>query len=395
MPLSASVCTLHHMLSTRILIIGGGIHGTFLARALTEDCGLDAGDVLVLDPVGRPVREWRRRCCIVGMSHLRSTSSHNMETDYRALRRWARQHGYEYDIHFREPYARPSVYAFHAHMDHVLVRSRIASRFVPGTAQSLSRTVTGWIVESEAGQIHAETVVLATGPGPPRVPAWAAETEIRHVYADPEPPRPDAGTRIAVIGGGISAWQFACRYAGSHDVSVFSTHGIRASMFDSDPGYLGPKKMSSFLEKPVPAREHELRTARRPGSIPPDLETMVRTHLAREQLSFHVAAITSARETSSGYELRTKDGARHGGFDEVVCATGFEGQHAPGGFIAQVARECDLPCSTEGYPLLQRDLSWAPRLHVAGGAASLVLGPTAGNIVGAHKAFRTLRTGLS
>lgn len=383
------------MVATRLLIVGGGIHGTFFARALTQEAGFAADDLIVLDPWNKPAQAWRRRCHTVGMTHLRSTSSHNMGTDFRSLRRWAAERGYDPEVHFREPYARPSLEVFHAHLDHLIDTTGIDARYRTGTAQRLRRNGRSWMVDTETETIAAESVLLATGPGKPKLPAWAHRPQIRHVYdADIEDAEAD-DRNIAVIGGGISAWQYACRRSVRNTVTVLSPHEIRRSMFDSDPGYMGPKKLRGFLQKTVPDRETELIDARRPGSIPPDLETKVRARIADKSLRFLVCNIRSMVSDTSGITLTTTASATLGPFDEVICATGFCGQHAADSLIASTAVDAGFPCSDSGYPLLQPDLSWSEGLYVSGGAAALTLGPTAGNIIGAHKAFAMLRDTLT
>ncbi|MFW6234391.1 MAG: FAD/NAD(P)-binding protein [Spirochaetota bacterium] len=389
------MCTLLYMTETRILIIGGGIHGTFLARSLLRYAGIPRSDLVVLDPTGEPVHAWKHRCCIVGMTHLRSTSSHNMEPDFRSLRRWATANGYSYESHFLDPYARPSLEVFHAHMDSVVSTDRTADRFVKGYARSLRRIREGWSVTTDEGDLSARVIVLATGPGEVRMPSWAHGSRVAHVYGpqyrDPE----RSGMRIAVIGGGISAWQYACRHAEGHEVTVLSPHDIQVSMFDSDPGYLGPKKLDAYRMKPAREREEELHRARRPGTVPPDLEPRIRESISNHGLEFRICMIEKMLEHESGVMLVDTDGIPHGPYDKVVCATGFTGQQAPGGLVTRIATDLQLPRSPEGYPRLGRDLSWTDGIFVSGGAAALELGPTGGNIIGAHKAYRILRETLS
>lgn len=383
------------MTETRILIIGGGIHGTFLAHSLIQHAGIPRSDVLVLDPAGIPVYAWKHRCRVVGMTHLRSTSSHNMEPDYRSLRRWAAANGYPYDQHFLDPYARPSLEVFHAHMDSVVSSDRVSDRFLKGFARRLRRTRDGWTVETDTGDISARVVVLATGPGEARMPSWARRPRVTHVYDPQYSPPKNADTRIAVIGGGISAWQYACKHAKTHKVTVLSPHDIQVSMFDSDPGYMGPKKLHAYVQKSVHERETELRRARRPGTIPPDLEPRVRDSIATHGVDFRICTIESVEDHEPGMMLVDSEGTGHGPCDTVVCATGFTGQQAEEGLVSRLATDLELPRSTEGYPLLRPDLSWTDGIFVSGGAAALELGPTGGNIIGAHKAYRVLRHVLS
>lgn len=67
------------------LIIGGGIHGTYLGNRLTGQLGVRRDDVRVLDPNHAPLARWSSNAQNCGMRYLRSPAAHNIDFDIRSL----------------------------------------------------------------------------------------------------------------------------------------------------------------------------------------------------------------------------------------------------------------------------------------------------------------------
>ena len=72
------------------LIIGGGIHGTYLSHLLVNQVGLDRNEVRVLDPHQTPLATWNRNATNCGMRYLRSPATHNIDIPVLSLYRFAR-----------------------------------------------------------------------------------------------------------------------------------------------------------------------------------------------------------------------------------------------------------------------------------------------------------------
>ena len=74
--------------------------------------------------------------------------------------------------------------------------------------------------------------------------------------------------------------------------------------------------------------------------------------------------------------------------DEILLATGF-GKKPPGGKIIEedLVQKAGLQVSEFcGFPIVDENLCWHPRIFVAGALAELELGPSARNIAGARLA---------
>ena len=71
------------------LIIGGGVHGTYLSRVLTHQAGVASSGVRVLDPWEEPLSRFLSCASATGMGHLRSSIVHHLDAEPMSLRRFA------------------------------------------------------------------------------------------------------------------------------------------------------------------------------------------------------------------------------------------------------------------------------------------------------------------
>ncbi len=379
------------------IIVGGGPHGVHLAAALLERASLPPEALRIVDPEATLMAAWTRRAAAVGMSHLRSPSVHNVDTDPWSLQefaeRWTPQDGF---APFAPPYSRPSTSLFAAHSRAVIERLGLADLHVRARATGLARNDGGWAVECDDGRtLAAGRVVLALGPGrAERIPRWAEpfvdapERWLQHVF-DPRfdlDERPQF-QRVAIIGGGISAAQLAVRFAAAgRQVWLVTPHRLRRAQFDSSPQWLGPAKMARFTrESDMAARRRMIDGARRPGTLTRDVERGLRA-------AIRAGAVRVVQDKVRG--IFALDGRRALGLtqpleiDAVALATGFEGM--PGGPL--LARLCPerFPRAACGSPIADAHLEWGEGLHVAGPLAELQLGPVARNIAGGLRAAERL-----
>ena len=76
----------------------------------------------------------------------------------------------------------------------------------------------------------------------------------------------------------------------------------------------------------------------------------------------------------------------------MILATGFQSEPGVDSVLARVLADTGAQTDGQGHVALDDDLQIAPGLHVVGRAASLSLGPMAGNIKGARWAGERLAT---
>lgn len=382
------------------LIVGGGVHGTYLSLVLTTRGGVPRQRLRVLDPAPQPLARWRRCCSNTGMDRLRSPAVHHLGGPSRPLRDFARRSGDGQET-LAGPYQRPTLGVFNAHVDEVSRAHGLDSLRIAGEARAIAaRRGGGLSIDTDAGSLEARHVVLASGGPPPHWPAWARaahDGRIHHVL-DPGFDRGQAcrWREAVVIGGGLSAIETALSLASRRPghVTLLHRHELRVRDFDTDPSWLGPRRLRLFQRSPETARRRLVDEARAGGSIPPAeaaaLRDAVRDGRVRRILG-EVEGVRTAGEVQ--LELtRPRRGPATLEADLVLLATGLEEGRPREGFLDRAVRELSLPCAPCGSPRLDAALQWRPGLHVSGVLAELELGPLSRNIAGALLAAERLLT---
>ena len=385
-----------------LTIVGGGIQGTAIARALVVAKAVSPERLAILDPHEEPLALWRRQSAACGMAFLRSPSSHNLDVDFRALRAFALRRGYDPADHYRPPYRRPSLELFNAHSRFIadtpeLRQARVTGRLMglsPGTGSSQS----GWQLETDRGVLESRMVLLALGKTEaPFYPSWATGVPgIDHVFSSAfrRPADYTGAGRITIVGGGITAGQLAVSLGRelSSDAPVLMVTGrpLEVHQFDSEPCYLGPRCLQSFVKIRDPEeRRRIIREARYPGSIPPSINLALRQLKDEGRVTVIPEWAVSATRGPEGVALET-DAGRRIESDRVILATGFRAAPPEESIVASVATEAGLPRTDDGFPVPDPTLQWAPGLFLTGALGETEIGPGAPNIIGAQLAVRRL-----
>lgn len=396
------------------LIIGGGIHGTYLSHFLIRALGVDRRRLRVLDPHERPLGAWLRNAENVGMEYLRSAAVHHLDLPSLSLKRFAAEQGYDKPSSgkppFLPPYGRPLLELFNAHSEEIIRRNGLDRLRLRGRASGLRAAPYGYDVDyrSEAGEetIAARNVLLAIGMDDRTSwPEWARNLSasgrrVRHVL-DPDFDRRALApwSRAVVYGGGLSGEQISAalsrRSPGS--VTLVSGHEIGVYLFDSEPSWQGENFMSSFAAERDPAeRRAIIARARHRGSVTPEGQAELE-RLCDEGLLGMVTgepAEISAEPLPNG-RFRIDAGGRRLEGDLLILATGYDTERPGGDWLDRAVEELELPCAPCSYPLVAPNLEWRKGLFVSGPLAELELGPVARNISGAHRAAARLEYYLS
>ncbi len=382
------------------LIIGGGVHGTHLAYALTAQHGVSRDTIRVLDPHPAPLRRWNTFTHNAGMHYLRSPHVHHLDTNPQTLMAYARQHAHLKDFTF--PHQRPGYALFQSHTAGLIARNNLPSLFVQGTAQDIMTTRGGFRVDTDNGILRAKRVVLAIGRTELNWPHWVSDlchtnARVHHVF-DLAFDRAALSQweHAGVIGGGITGAQLALSLAERQPgtVTQMSRHALREAHFDSSPCWLGPRCKGQFVRaKTVEARRRLITEARNPGSVPEDIARDLKRAAESGMLRRQIGDITSAEAQPNGtIKLLCGNG------DTLLCdllllATGFDAARPGGKWLDFVKEDFGLPTARDGYPIVDETLQWSPRLFVMGQLAELEIGPPAPNIIGARlAATRIART---
>ena len=161
-------------------------------------------------------------------------------------------------------------------------------------------------------------------------------------------------------------------------------------MFDSDPGWLGPRLMQGFRRELDFDRRRELITdARHRGSVPPKVRLALRRAIAADQLRWHEDEVEALDIESENLILRLKSECSLK-VDRILLATGFCSKRPGGALIDGLIESASLPCAGCGYPVVDKGLRWHSKVYVSGPLAELELGPVSRNIAGARRAAARL-----
>ncbi len=377
------------------LIVGGGIHGVHIAARLIGEADVDPARLRIVDPGTRLLERWRGCTSTTGMTHLRSPSVHNLDLNPWSMLKSAGGRKRRKSGLFATPNDRPNLQFFNDHCDKVIEDFGLDSVHLRASAVSCAVECDGVRVGLSTGaEISTANVVLAIGAGDqPLWPEWAPmnESRVHHIFDPHFDGWPSTKEAIAVVGGGISGAQVALRLVKEgHEVHLVSRHELREHQYDSDPGWLGPRKMTGFeKEKDHDRRRIMITDARHKGSVPPDVRRALRSAIHHQELHWYQEEIHGFDVEDGCIRMRLQQGIQIE-VQRVLLATGFSGHRPGGALIDQLIQSASLPCASCGYPIVDKALRWHPRVYVSGPLAELELGPSSRNISGARRAAERL-----
>ncbi len=378
-------------------IVGGGIHGTYLAQRLLEDAPFERSDICILDPHDRLLASFREKASVCGMESLRSTFVHHVGTDPFGLERFAEATDREAELVPTVDYPpRPSLELFVDHAEHVIDRTDLESLHRQAIVDAIDDRpgATGLRLETTAGPIDTDYCVLAIGHGGRlRWPDWATDLEhVDHVWEGFDP---DASVdRTIVVGGGITAAQLACALSETQSVALLSRHPLEWAVSEADPPWINWSHIEANLHTLPPGssdRFDVVSDARHTATVPPYLYEEFADRTDDGALTLTQGAVESATVDDGSVRISLDHGLQLLG-DRVVLATGFEPvfEHP---FVDRIADELDLARGYRGMPVLddetlawQRDDGGVRPLYVSGALALGTVGPYAPNLPGARRA---------
>lgn len=383
------------------LIIGGGIHGTHLSFALTQQYHLPAARVRVLDPYPQPLMRWHQVTANTGMDYLRSPIVHHLHYDQGALPLYARIHAEADYTRFIPAFSRPSLELFNRYSQHLIDKYRLHELRLMGEAQGLERIPDGWRVETTHGGLEARHVMLAIGMGEqPHYPEWAKMLQAQHAplhhLFDLDFDRtqyPITGHTL-IVGGGITAAQVAIAIAdrSEHGVTIVMRHSVRIHDFDSDPCWMNATCLRDFHHiTDMNRRRQIIKSVRYRGSMPADVVQALVSRVEAGKIRLLTGEITAADFVAASQQFSlTLDGQPSVTGYHLLLATGWE-QKRPGGEWLNNAIKCyNLPIADCQFPIIDVTLCWTAGLYTSAALAELEIGPAARNIIGARMASQRL-----
>ena len=383
-------------------IVGGGIHGTYLAQRLLEETAIERSELRIVDPHARLLESFRRKARACEMSSLRSTFVHHVGTEPFGLEDFAEARSREDELlPTREYPRRPSLSLFLDYADHVIEGRDLESLHRRAAVESIRRQAHGRsnepvVLETDDGDaFESRTVVLAIGHGGRyRRPTWADGVEgIDHVWDDAFDPGAAVEETI-IVGGGITAAQLATDLCEREAITLLSRHELTAATVEADPLWINWNHVERQLHRHPPGsrrRFEVLQAAQNRGTIPPRLLEALESAATGDTLSIRHGGVRSARAVDGRVRLLLEPSGCLSA-DRVVLATGFEPvfEHP---FVGRIADSCGLERGYRGMPVLDDGtLAWrrtsggASSIYVTGALAAGTAGPLAGTVIGARRA---------
>jgi NADPH-dependent 2,4-dienoyl-CoA reductase/sulfur reductase-like enzyme len=373
----------------RVAVVGAGPQGLAAALHLVDrDPGL-LRDLVVIDAAGGWLRAWDDRFARLDIGHLRSPGVHHPGCDAYELGDWCRRRDLASPV--PSPYELPSTAAFRRFCDHLVARAGLDEHVVPTRVRRIEpgrRTTRLALADGTA--VVAAHVVLATDPAWRRLPAWVADLPPVPVDALSHADDVDlrgldlAGQHVAIVGGGLTAGHLAAGAAErGATVTLIGRRPLRERMFDTDPGWLGPKHLDAFRRLADPAQRLDAAlTARDGGSMPPWMTRRI-SALGTRLRVLAPMRICAAERCGDRLRLVLGDETRVTA-DRLWLATGSRPDIAADRLTATLQATHPTRLAA-GWPTLDDTLRWpGTNVHVLGRLAMLVLGPAAGNLWGAR-----------
>jgi cation diffusion facilitator CzcD-associated flavoprotein CzcO len=194
------------------VIVGAGPVGCHLAISLLQSGQTGRDQIALLDDK-EPLSLWKRRADSCGMSYLRSSCVHHIGISTAALSQF-RKRLFPGLSERRGKVGSPSLRLFNSHCDHLCREFSLRELWRKDRVERISLASNGtYRVHSGHAVVEARRVVLALGPAwRPRIPSWLESARERISFLlDPGFQREQipVGSRIAVLGGGMTAVQAA------------------------------------------------------------------------------------------------------------------------------------------------------------------------------------------
>lgn len=371
--------------SARIVIVGAGPHALTVAAHLLElDPRAIDGELSIVDPSGGWLDQWRRRMRAFEIPHLRSPVVHHPAAAPHELQDFARAARRSRELHGR--YQLPGVKLFDDFCDVVIDRYGLAGCVEPRAATAIAPD--GCVHLDDGTAIAAEHVVVTHGARWPVMPPWA--TGSAAVHADQvDLSTAESGSRVVIVGGGLTAAHLAiAAHTRGASVRMVCRRSIVEREFDSDPGWLGPKFMQDFLATDdLHHRAVAVRDARGGGSIPAWLLHQLSLLSATPSPTFEMVFDDVLGWDGTHVCLASGTAIEA---DVVWCATGWRVDAAADGLLGPLL-QCTGQHTVSGFVPLDHHLRVrSTSVHVTGPPASLVLGPSAGNLSGARRSARAV-----
>ncbi len=255
------------------------------------------------------------------------------------------------------------------------------------------------LVLGDGQLIRARRVILATGGGNPQFPNWtnkitnkypadqlvhSSQVDLRHLNL--------AGENILVVGGGLTSGHLAIgAIARGARVLLMARRQFQEKLFDTDPGWLGPKYLKGFSDESDWHRRREIiQEARNGGSLTPAIMQQLRRSASENKIRLlENCQVREARWQKNQWQINCENHEQYM-CDRIWLATGTQLDAAENPLLEDLFTIFPSQL-VGGLPVLDGYLRLPKtELFIMGGLAGLQLGPTARNLAGGIRASRCL-----
>jgi len=378
-----------------IAIVGAGVHSLTLTMHLLQKRQDLREKILIFDPSGDWLTQWRQQFAAQEIPHLRSPAVHHPDPDPFALRRFAEN---RHDDLF-PPYDLPSTQLFSDFCQQAIASQQLDERLIAAKVIDLEPIMSPrrgfrlWLNNGKS--ITAKRAVLATNSSIKQIPDWVERIpsnfpahRLVHSIGLNLTQEHLAGETVLIVGGGLTSGHLALgAIARGAKVLLLSRRQFKEKLFDADAGWVGPKYLKGFhAEANWHRRRDIVLSARDGGSMTPSVMTQLRSASHRGTLEFHPECeVAQAVWHEQNWQIICADGMELS-CDRIWLATGtrFDVKAEP--LLTHVMQQYPNPL-VNGFPILDEHLRWSGcELFMMGGLAALRVGPTARNISGARMA---------
>lgn len=385
-----------------LLMVGAGPQALTLGCLLLQKRPRLHRRLRIVDPSGNWLSRWQLQMERYEIPWLRSPSPHHPHPNAHALRRFA--HRQQRHRQLEGAYGLPHTDLFAAFCREVISEFGLEGRVQAASVEHINlpanRKGPLELSLSDGTSVQAGRVVIATGSGSPRWPAWskgiAGEVPadaLQHSDAIDLPAlRLHPGERILIVGGGLTSAHLSLgALRRGARVQLLCRRTLRQKPFDADPGWLGPKYLKSFHAEPCMHRRRRLvLEARDGGSITPEAATELRQAQRRGELQLHQHCEVQAAHWNSGEWDIVCTGGQRLSADRIWLATGHRQGVSQQLLLQQLHQQQPIEL-VDDWPVLGPDLRWpGTPVHLMGGLAALQVGPAARNLFGGREAAQRI-----
>ena len=383
-----------------LVIVGAGPQALSLCCLLLQKRPRWRRRLRIIDPGGRWLNCWQRQMERFEVPCLRSPSPHHPHPNPSALRSYAQERCRNREL--EGPYGLPRTGLFSEFCQRVVVDFQVADKVQPVSLEEIhleaGRPGSLHLTLSDGSLIQAGRLVIATGPGEPMVPDWVRRIPrpypkevLQHSrMIDLAACRELQGQHVLIVGGGLTSAHLALgAIKRGARVSLLCRRELRSKLFDTDPGWLGPKYLKAFRSEPCwRRRRQQVLAARDGGSITPRLTIALQREHRQGSLQTHEHCQVRQALWSAGQWRILCDHGRSLLADRIWLATGHKLGVSLQPLLRQLQQQQQIEL-VDDWPVLSDDLRWpGTNVHLMGGLAALRLGPAARNLFGGREAAR-------